>query len=152
MSKKTETKVSETLTQRPIPIKIGRNSYNVPRPTFGTLVLVSEAIASGKKLNTSEDTFVEDALRDSKDAVFIAEVLAIFILGAKKLKSLFGNFQKTRLMREILDHCTLEDVNDGLITMVNAMGAQDFFAVITFLEGIQVTKPTKVTKTTALGQ
>ena len=152
MSKKTEKKVSETLTQRPIPIKIGRNSYNAPRPSFGTLVLVSEIIAGGKQLTTTEDTYVEDSLRQAKDAVFIAEALATFIIGAKKLKGVFGGFLKNRIVREILHNCDISEISDLLALFVNSMGAQDFFAVITFLEGIQVTKPTRVTGTTALGQ
>lgn len=163
--KTVEKKVADAVLQRDITISAGGRSYVVPAPTLATLVLVSEKIAELPELDGG--TLTTSVLGNAKHGRIFAEVLAIYILGAKKLKedekkahsgflgAILRNSHKSEkdaLTDEIATFHTPGDVNSLLTQLLNATDFQDFFDVSTFLRETSLTKPTKVEKTTASGR
>ena len=166
MAKKTEQKVADTLLERKILVKVGAKVYEAPAPTLGTLVMVSELIAELPELETKED--VAAIFRNIRHSGRIARICAIFILGAKAVKNervssenRLRNLLRLRaprtavdaLAEEILDNCTPADTSKIVANLTEASNLEDFFELSTFLQEVNLTKPTKVEeKTTASGQ
>ena len=166
MAKKTEQKVADALLERKIQVKVGAKVYEAPAPTLGTLVMVSELIAELPELETKED--VAAIFRNIRHSGLIARICAIFIIGAKavkneqissenKLRNLL-RFRGPRtavdaLAEEILDNCTPADTSRIVANLTEASNLEDFFQLSTFLQEVNLTKPTKVEKeTTASGR
>ena len=166
MSKKRtiEGRVADAVLQRDITISAGGVTYSVPVPTLGTLALVSEKIS---ELPAFDDgASIQSVLRNAKNGRKIAEVLAIYITGAKAIledeKTASRGFlarllrkhhsgRKDALTDEIMMNLTAGDVNSMMTQLIQASDFQDFFDVSTFLRETRLTKPTKV-ETTASGQ
>lgn len=162
-----EQKTAQTLLQEPMVVRVGHRTYKAPQPTYGTLVKVSEIIATNEKeLILDSQDITPGILRFAKDSTYVADALSVLILGAKRLKWCLKNvlldilFRITHgtlksprkyLAEEIMCECTNEQLNDLFGELVGAMNVKDFFAVITFLADVTITRPTKVRKTTASG-
>lgn len=163
-----EQKTAHTLLQEPIEVRIGRRIYKAPQPTYGTMVKVSEIIATNEKelLLDSKD-ITPGILRFAKDSTYVADCLSVLILGAKRLKFGLKNAILDILFRvshctlkspvkyiagEIMCECTNEELNNIFGDLIGAIDVKDFFAVITFLADINITRQTKVKKTTASGR
>ena len=165
---KIEQQTAQTLLQEPIEVRIGRRTYKAPRPTYGTLVKVSEIIATNEKqLIVDSQDITPGVLRFAKDSTYVADALSVLILGAKRLQFGLKNgildvlFRITHatlrsprkyLSKEIMCECTNEELYSIFGELIGALDVKDFFAVITFLAEVTVTKPTKVKKTTVSGQ
>ena len=163
--KTVEKKVADAVLQRDITISAGGRSYVVPAPTLATLVLVSERISEIPELDGG--TLTSSVLRNARYGRHFADVIAIYILGAKRLqeddkavhRSFLGSIlrkptrsAKDALSDEIMMNHTPGDINSLLTQLVNATDFQDFFDVSTFLRETSLTKPTKVETTTASGR
>ena len=158
--KKTEERVADTILQRNITVSAGGRSFTVPAPTLGTLIMVSERIANLPDLGEKEDAAV--ILANAKHGRDIAEVLAIYILGAKCIKEdenlstkrhsflSKGNTQKGKLEAltdELVESCTPGDMSSLFGQLLKKTDFSDFFVVTTFLREANLTRPTKVEMT-----
>jgi len=171
-------KVADEVLQRPEIIEIGLMSFCVPPPTTGTLIMVSEELARFPEIKMSEDTLVYDVLREARRCEGIGRAVATILIGAKRihefekktkaqrekrpclLSRLFGRKNETKeenpvtaLSRDLLDNASNRDLQEAFAKLIQRMQLGDFFALTTFLNAINQTKPTReVGTTTASGQ
>lgn len=156
--KNTQKRAADTLLQREFEIVLGGISYKVPQPTLGTLVMISERISQLPEFVVNKEKAVNSVLSSAKDCAPLADILAILIKGAKKInKSRVNPFWKVfgsqkRLSRKILNEATPAEIHQAIFRLIQEMDVTDFFQITTFLQGINLTKPTKVVEQTALGQ
>lgn len=152
-----EKSVSDVILQKPIEVTVGGVNYTIQPPTLATMILASEEIAELPEINMAEENIVYDALREAKNSRAIGRVLATFILGSKDAKKKVISiddcywwvipFKKIRRVTalEKLSKKILEDLTpkDGLLLISEVLKntqITDFFALTTFLNGVNVTK------------
>ncbi len=171
-------KVADEVLQRPETIEIGRMSFRVPTPTTGTLIMVSEELARFPEIAMSEETLVYDVLREARRCEGIGRAVATILIGSKRIHEWEGNAEAERgkrpllfrrhkcgreehpvatLARELLDNASNSELQKAFAKLIQRMQLGDFFALTTFLNAINQTKPTrevggKQTTTTASGQ
>ena len=160
--KDVQTKVSDTILQRPTDAKLGGKVYRVAPPSVGTLIMVSEKISQlPEDLVTRKGREKQDILAAAKDYGIIPEIIAILILGAKEMNYTGRNplvrrrkeRRYERLVGVIRDTASPEEVEDVIVPMLSSLQLDSFFVVTTYQQGINVTKPTKVeTEATVSGQ
>lgn len=155
MAKKIQHKVADTILQRSLTLNLGGAEYDVESPTLGTLILVSERIAKIPIFDIDTNNVIESLLGNAKHCKAIGEVLAVFILGAKKLKDLdrvrlchkhhkSAEDVVTELGEQFCNTCSLEEINIAFGKIIKSISVNDFFAITTFLQEVNLTKPTKV--------
>lgn len=166
-SKTIESMTADAILQRVQSITIGGVEYIVAPPTLATLILVSEEVSYLPEVSFDPTTPVENALREARNFGALADILAILILGAKRLtieeeytERVLGIFPRKRKrvvdmkarVAEAMKHVELSELLVAVTTLLKMMQTEHFFAVATFLTSINLTKETKVAKTTASGQ
>lgn len=166
--------MADELLQRPETIQIGGKEYIVSPPSVATLILVSEAVAELPELGLDPENIVRDVLREAKHCRPVGKAVATMILGARKaqegpeevtVEERFGPFGifKREVVKTIpapLDELSEEllyappaELQTAFAVLVQRMQLGDFFGLTTFLNGINVTRPTReVGKTTASGR
>lgn len=145
-----ESRTASEVMQRGQDITIGGKTYSVAPPTVGTLILVSEAVAKIPRLTLNTETVVEDVLREAKNCRAIGDAMAVLILGSKRISAnrrfpaclLAKRNEQKRLARRILDTASPREIQEALAELVRRMQLGDFFGLTTFLNGINMTKPT----------
>lgn len=164
-----EQKVSETMLQRPLTLRIGADTYEVNPPSIATLMLASGEISRLPDVKMNPENLIAESLANISDYRPIADMLAVLILGAKGLKSrkverksrLFGLLsadveteidEKSRLAERILDEWTLPQIREAFTSIVSTMGLVDFFALTVSLREVNLLRRTRETVTTASGQ
>jgi hypothetical protein len=151
--KAVQKRVADTLLENAQAVMLGGKRYKVAPPTIGTLVMVSEKIAELPDFDTGTQNVLGSVVSNAKDAAAISEVCAILILGAKRIKGFCGAWRLRRLSRKILLNASPKDVLREIKAVIYGMNLSDFFSLTTFLQGINVTEPTKVeTEATVSGQ
>lgn len=77
-----ETKVADTILQKPYRVQVGEETYTVAPPSIATIILASELIAQlpGLKLDTKQVMF--ESLFVAKDCKVLGDIVATLILGA----------------------------------------------------------------------
>lgn len=155
-----ETKVADTILQKPYKVEIGGVTYEVAPPSIATLVIVSSLIAKLPQVNLNEKNVLLETLRVAKDCSVLGDIVAVLILGADNLKEeivivekhLFGIIRKKTkavidnqylLSKEILNKLTPRQVNNTTIEILNRMEVGDFFGLTASLIEVNLTKPTK---------
>lgn len=162
MARNVQKKVSEAVLQEARTIKLGGRIYRVAPPTVGTLIMASAKIAElPEEMEVRKGREKEDLIAQAKDFVALPEILAILILGAKKIKegrsglaAWLGARRYGRLTRRITESASPAEMREVILPMLDSLQLKDFFVVTTFLQGINMTKPTKVetqTEATASG-
>lgn len=172
MSKTQEQKVAAAVLQTPTKIKVGGTTYEVEPPTLATLITVSEIVSAFPPPPDKDGSdFVTASLAYAASCKPLGLLAATLILGARVAKekadvSLFvrikrwfgmkGAEERTRgevLGEEILEHCTAKEVQAIVAETLKQMEISSFFALTTFLHGVNLLRPTKVeSETTASGQ
>lgn len=162
-----ESQTADAILQRVKAITIGGVEYIVAPPTLATLILASEEVSFLPEVKLNPATPVEDALREARNFRSLADILAILILGAKRLtieeeytERVWGIFRRKRKrvvdmksqIAEAMMHVELSELLVAVTTLLKMMQTEHFFAVATFLTSINLTKETKVAKTTASGR
>lgn len=164
-----EQKVSETILQKPLALKIGNDTYEVSPPSIATLILASAEISRLPDVKMSPENLLPESLANISDYRPVADMLAVLILGAKGLKSrkverksrLFGLVstdvetevdEKSRLAERILEEWTLPQIREAFTSIVSRMGLVDFFALTVSLREVNLLRRTRETGTTASGQ
>lgn len=166
-TKTIEAMTADTILQRVQSIRIGGVEYVVAPPTLATLILISEEVSYLPEVEFNEATALTDALREARNYRALADIAAILILGAKRLVVeeervtrfmwLFKRRRKVVVdmkarVAEALMNVEISELSSAVATMLAMMQTDHFFALATFLTGINLTKPTKVAKTTASGR
>lgn len=162
MKKPIESKVADTILQRSQEVTIGDKTYQVAPPSTATLILVSELVAQMPQIELNTQEIMSESLKVAKDCKVIGDIIAVLILGAKKLKTKkakkwFSRFKsqtidtRAELAEEILDNITPFELNGLVQRLLGAMEISFFFGISTFLIGINLTKETKE-ETTQSGQ
>ena len=131
------------------------------------MILVSEEVSYLPNLDIREDNILEDTLRVARYYRGLADIAAILILGAQRLeaeetvtKRVMGLFPRTRKVKvdmksriaEAMLNVEMQELSNAVGQMLSMLQTEHFFALATFLTNINLTKPTKVAKTTASGR
>lgn len=161
-TKTTEQKVADALFQRQQEITIGNHTYNFPRPSMATLIMASEEISKLPSVKIDENgSVIVETLKNARHYRSVGKIIAILLTGAKRLlptRNIFHNFRTRirlrRITRGIMTDLTPGEAKALIVSLLEQMQCADFFAVTTFLQGINITKPTRKveTSTTASGQ
>jgi hypothetical protein len=158
----TEQRTAETILQKPEEVVIGGETYTVAPPSTATLILASEAIAQLPVVELDRENVVSESLYIAKDCRILGDIVAILILGAKRLKETkitvkkrFCGLVKERkevavdskaiLSEKILNELSPQQINTLLSGMLAKMETAFFFGTIIFLTDINLTKATKTT-------
>lgn len=153
-----EQKVAGTILQDDQTIVINGVSYKVAPPSPATMIMVSAEVSQSPnipKVKEKEDV-LQWVLANAKDCRFVGNVVAILILGAKKIKKrtllsrLLGKDLKKELSEKLLQELTNKQLYELAITLLERMEVGSFFGITTFLVEINLLRP-KV-ETTQSGQ
>lgn len=174
-TKTTEARVAQALLQEPIKVTLGGKVYDVAQPTLGTLIAASEYIAQlPEPITPKEGREVSDILARACDFKLLPKIVATLIVGVKggserfdaeaegvikaKPKGLrrwlknrkLGQSQSKidHMERVIYDEASPREVENALVALLRNLQLQDFFVCTTFLQGIRMTRPTKVVEET----
>lgn len=178
MKKTIEQKASEALLEQPLELRIAGEVYEAAPPSLATLMLISERISQLPQVRLSSESLAMESLSIAKDCRPLAEIAAILILGAKRLKAGAGGGNPPKGLwqrlkgwffssREEVGRKELERLTEALLLeqspsqlhrliagLLEKMELGDFFALTTFLLEVNMLRRTKVEEieTTALGQ
>lgn len=159
-----ESRAAQTILQKSVRVTVGGRTYEAAPPSTATLILASEAISRIPGAVMDEGKVVESSLAIARDCTPVAEVAAILILGAKEIRrsdrSLRGRLfrrrnAKYRLTQELLLEHSPSELFQLISKLLSTMQLGDFFAITTFLQGVNLLRPREVveaTTTTASGQ
>jgi hypothetical protein len=162
-----ESLTADAVLERHTAITIGGVEYIVAPPTLATLILVSEEVSYLPNITFDKEATVADALRDARFFRGLADIAAILILGAQRLVveeeqtyKLWGIIPRKRKVKvdmkkriaEAMMNVRMSELSKAVATMLSMLETEHFFALATFLTNINLTKPTKVAKTTVCGQ
>ncbi len=177
--KTTEKKVAETILQQLDEVNVGGQTYPIAPPSTATMILASEAVSRFPKVTMDDSRIVEETLHYAKDfGPLDGEIAAILILGARHLKEtvktvekrekqrFFGLYKtyeevevekvidrKAELVEKLLMDISPKELHTLVALLLRKMQVSDFFALTTFLAGINMIQPTKVgTEAIASGQ
>lgn len=156
----TEQKAAGAILQKPITVKIGTQTYDVPRPTLGTIIEVSSMIAEYKdtEYNETPTDPVSETLRIAKEYEGLERIIAMIVLGAKEARKeikLFGRTiwrskQLDKLAKKIKEEMTPKEITEALIAVFSTMDCAFFLITITTLHRVNHLKATN--QTTQSGQ
>lgn len=166
-----ESIVADTILQKGKPVVVGGETFQVAPPTTATLILVSEEIAMLPHLDkTNEDAdILKWTLKNAKDCSFLGNIAAILILGADGItvkkhieQKRFLGLIKTRkeitinrqeeLSNLLLRNKSAKELHELIAELISSMEISDFFAITTFLNEINLMKPTREVEMIASGQ
>lgn len=162
-----ESATADAVLERVKAITIGGVEYIVAPPTLATLILVSEEVSYLPQVEFDEENAMNDALRVARHYRGLADIAAILILGAQRLEveevqryKMWGFIPRTRKVKvnmqarvaEAMMNVEMSELSTAVATMLQMLQVDHFFALATFLTSINLTKATKVAKTTASGR
>lgn len=171
-----EQKAAAAILEQPIEVIVGERTYTAAPPSVATLIRVSALVSELPTAQLDKEHILEDVLRMAKDCGKIGEITAVLILGAKFIKAqektrlsankrgfwaLFhskhgGDAAETvqNLAARLLEELSPSELYGIIARLLSRMEIGDFFALTTFLQGINQTRPTRKVETaaTARGQ
>lgn len=169
MRKTVESKVAETVLQRPGEIIVRDMVFRVAPPSVATLILASEAISKLPDIRLNGENIASESLYVAKDCRVIGEVVAILMLGAKGLqetrsvveKSLLGLKKaehevtidhKAELTKKLLEDLEPRELHEVLAKLLGTLQIGDFFGLTASLIEINLLRQTREAETTASGR
>lgn len=176
MTETQEQRVADAVLQAPVEVKVGATTYKVAPPTLATLIRVSEIVSRLPRLPEVENgDLITSALSYASECGSLGLLAATLILGAREAKapavseppsSLFSRVlrlvrrertpKSTRvevLAREILETMSPVELQAVVAGVLKQMEIANFFALTTFLNAVNLLRPTKVeNETTASGR
>lgn len=164
-----EEKTARTLLQTPQKVTVGDVEYTVAHPTLATLVLASSLISKLPPTPPDNERIAEDSLAMAKDCGrTMGEIAAAVILGADGYgkpaewtvrqrrfcglipygKPVVNTMQTAGelLAEKIMNSYSPSEMNTLIASLLSSLELTDFFALTTFLTGINLTRTTKVGK------
>lgn len=145
MSKKTvSARVAETILSSDIKIKIGNDTYRMPRPTLRTMIAASREISLLPEFKVESGKEASCVISWAKHSGRIGRIIATMIVGVKKkcFLSIYYKYKIKRLSDKILDTYTPSELSLALTSIFASLEIQDFFVVTTSLNEINLTKKT----------
>lgn len=151
MAKETiERKVAETILHYPQNIKIGGKKYRLARLTFSTIVEMSAVVSEiPQDISESKANIIIATLRHGKDYKGAPKVLAVAMVSTMWM--LFGRFGhwvfRCKVNRKAVKLAAIhssQELNEAAQELIQITDLAHFFALTTFLAGINMTKATKV--------
>lgn len=176
MTKTQEQRVADAVMQAPVEVTVGATTYEVAPPTLATLISVSEIVSHLPRLPEVENgDIITSALSYASECESLGLLAATLILGAREAKvpavserpsSLLSRVLRlvrrertpkvTRgevLAREILETLSPVELQAVVSDVLKRMEISNFFALTTFLNAVNLLRPTKVeNETTASGR
>lgn len=150
-----EEKVSTLLNDTPESITIGGKTYTIAPPTLAKLARISSEVSKLNIHPIDPERLAQGAIKEAIQSRQIAECLAVMLEEPPRAKrfKFFPKVGKKNLAEELFYTLTPSQANLLLSHVLQHLELGDFFALSTFLQGINVTHRTKVeNSTTALGQ
>lgn len=165
-----ESRVAATILEKPIgEIEIDGKTYKIAPPSIGTLILISEIVATLPVVNNvPKDQQLNSVLHYAKDYKKLGEIGAILILGANGLikettkkvevihKYLFGMIKrkeikeipviidrKAELADAIIKSVSAKTLYDMIVRRLSELEIGYFFSITTSLSEANIIKPTK---------
>lgn len=134
-------------------IEVGGRKYYFGKPSVATIIEISALISRLPDVRTDikdSDISVE-VLRVAKDSKVLGEIVAMLILGAKKVKEEKGrrwwNFKRRSdfsfLSENILLELDAAELSSIIIENLTNLRLGNFFAITASLAGANAIKPTK---------
>ena len=148
----TEQKTAATMLQQPTQIILGGERYEVKPPTLATLMEVSAIVSQMPRVDPKASV-VDVVLGQAKDFKMIGKLFALLILGYEEaMQTVKAHWWDKRpfatrgelLGTVIMLHATPKEAQEAMIQVLQEMDLSSFFALTTFLGGLNVTRPTKV--------
>lgn len=142
-----EQSTADVILEKKKEIAIGDKTYLVAKPSFATLILLSEFISQLPTIDAESD---EDTLKvslfEAKNAAFLGEMIAILVLGARKCEpiELDGviKYPAKDLGKEINYELDLEEIFGLFFDLLKDLKIVFFSQITTFLKGVNLTKKT----------
>ncbi len=136
-----ENKVAETILQEDIEIVLNGNKYEVEHPRVGTMIQACKYIGELPQDKVTDEEFLSTLLNGKYYEAIVGAITEL-VCGINNKND------RKKVKADILQE---QDKNllAVLIKILNTLNSEVFFSLITFLKGINLTKPTK---TTASGQ
>lgn len=173
-----EKRAAAELLQEPEEITIGGEVYSVAPASNATIIKLSSfmaAITDNAPGSTGEEQVLAYVMSRGRDCAFIGDFLAVLVLGAKKYREIEekrlesagkGRIRRfvdgvlnrsredgiERLKRQVLEEMTPRETLNLTTRLLGRLQLGDFFGLITFLQNMNVLRPTKVIGTTVSGQ
>ncbi len=132
-----EKAVANSILQKDIEITINGNKYKVERPRIGTMIQACAYIGELPQGKVSDDEFLSTLLNQKYyEAIVNAVVELVCGINNKNDRK-----QVKQDMLQEYDH----NILSILIQLLNTLNSEVFFSLITFLQGINLTKATQTT-------
>ena len=161
-----ERKVANTILQQPKKLKIGDKEYRLSKMTFSTIIEMSASVSElPQDISETKENPIVASLRFGRFYGSAPSVLAVAMVSSMwMLLGRFGHFvyrvKVRRKTRRLSVMHTSSELNDAAQKLMADTELAHFFALTTFLAGINMTKATKVetetetptTETTASGR
>jgi hypothetical protein len=164
-----ESKVSKTILQQQEKIVVGGEIYEVSPPSTATLIFASEAISQLPFVKLDSDNIVYECMYVAKDCRVLGDIIAILMLGAKRLtetkkivqKRFFGLSShlvettvdnKAILAKKLLEDLEPKDLHELMAKLLKSMQLSDFFGLTASLIEINLLRKTREAEMTASGQ
>lgn len=172
MGKRTiESQVAETILEQTEKINIDGREYTLNPPSTATLILASKYISQMPEVRSDAENVFFEVLRTAKDCGIIGKIVAVLILGAKRIKenvkiqiqkpprkTLLGLMRKREpetteiaeldyLAEKLLDNYTPMELSELFSKRIMEIGVSDFFGLTTSLYEANLLKRTREVET-----
>lgn len=139
----TARRAAETLADVPVKIQIGKDTFNVKRPTLRTLAAVSAEISKMPDLNLVEGKEIQSVISYAEHCKPIGRIFALLIHGAKPVADFWHKIRLWHTETKIMDNYSPKELEAALGALFAEMELADFFALTTSLNAINLTRPTR---------
>ena len=144
----TKKKVSESINEDKIPIKVGNRTYQCDVCSVEAIIRISAMIPEDIIINRKAN-IVDEVFRIAKDCGFLNEMMALLII---RKTGLFPELRRKRMAEHYPCVKSPSQMYNDLKMLIGTEEIPSFFEITTFLLETNILKPTrKVETTTASG-
>ncbi|MCM1079698.1 MAG: hypothetical protein NC344_10195 [Bacteroidales bacterium] len=159
-----EKRTSEAVLQQPAVIKIGKEEYRMPKPTVGTIIMVSELVSSLPYSINADEDILHHVLANARDMKPLGRIVAVLLLGAQAVVAeekkglsarIFrrGRRRADELAEKVLLELSPREMAEIVAKAIESLDIAFFFGIITSLTRVNVLMPTKkASQTTVSGR
>lgn len=150
-----ESRVADTVLQKPRTIVAGDQSFQVAPPTIATLIEVSGLISQMPEIDGDAEKIILEALRNAKHCRVLGDIAAMLVCGASRHTVLPLRWIHSQRMRKTalkMLQLSPDELHRLITEALYGMEIASFFGLTVSLSEINMTKSKKETVTTASGQ